>query len=242
MTIIAFAGPSLTHADRESFPGVEWRPPAEAGDMLRLAAGDVTDLCLIDGYFDHRPAVRHKELLLLLAKGTRIFGAASIGALRAAEMEAYGMTGVGAIFAAYARGSLTGDDEVALIHAGRDRGWRPMSVPLVDVRASLCAARRAGMIGHGDARSMLRAAARIHYVDRQWRSICEAMADAGRRRAFETWLEGSAISQKRIDALACLEAAIRCGGERREPPPMVHTCFVDALARACGVDPASIRP
>lgn len=242
MTIVAFAGPSLAPADRASFPGVDWRPPAEAGDMLRLATGDVSTLCLIDGYFDHRPAVRHKELLLLLAKGTRIYGAASIGALRAAEMESCGMIGVGTIFAAYARGSLTGDDEVALIHAGPDRDWRPMSVTLVDVRATLGAARRAGIVGRRDARALLGAAASIHYVDRQWRPVCDALADEGRRAAFETWLETGAVSQKRADALACLAAAIHGGGERREPPPMVHTCFVDALARACGVDPAAIRP
>jgi hypothetical protein len=242
VNIIAFAGPSLTPADRESFPGVAWRPPAEAGDLLRLATGDVAILCLIDGYFDHRPAVRHKELLLLLAKGTRIFGAASIGALRAAEMETCGMIGVGAIFAAYARGSLTGDDEVALIHAGPDRDWRPMSVPMVDVRATLGAARRAAIIGRRDARFLLGAAARIHYVDRQWRQVCGALADAGRRRAFEAWLESGTISQKRADALACLDAALHGGGERREPPAMVQTCFVDALARACDVGPALIRP
>jgi hypothetical protein len=152
------------------------------------------------------------------------------------------MTGVGAIFAAYARGSLTGDDEVALIHAGRDGGWRPLSIPLVDVRASLCAARRAGIISRRDARFMQQAAAAIHYVERQWRPICAAMPNAGSRRAFETWLESGAVSQKRADALACLEAAIQGSGERREPPPMVRTCFVDALARACGIDPPAIRP
>lgn len=210
--------------------------------MLRLAAGDISTLCLIDGYFDHRPAVRHKELLLLLAKGWRIFGAASIGALRAAEMESFGMIGAGAIFAAFARGSLAGDDEVALIHAGPDRDWRPISIPLVDVRATLCAARRAGIVGRSDARALLGAAARIHYVDRQWREVCGALADAERRRAFETWLESGAVSQKRADALACLEAATNSSGKRREPPPMVHTCFVDALGRACGIDPHSIRP
>jgi hypothetical protein len=241
MNIIAFAGPSLTPADRASLPGVDWRPPAEAGDLLRLATGDVPALCLIDGYFDHRPAVRHKELLLLLARGARIFGAASIGALRAAEMESCGMIGVGAIFAAYARGSLTGDDEVALIHAGPERDWRPMSVPLVDVRATLCAARRAGILGRSDARALLRAAARIHYVDRQWRELCDVLADAADGTAFETWLETGAVSQKRADALACLSEASHGGAQMREPPPPVHTCFLDALARARGIDPAAIR-
>jgi hypothetical protein len=243
MTILAFAGPSLSAADRRLFPGVHWRPPAEAGDMLRLAAGDAAaTICLIDGYFDHRPAVRHKELLLLLARGARILGASSIGALRAAEMAPFGMIGIGRIFAAYARGSLTGDDEVALIHAGAEADWRPLSVPLVDVRASLCAARRAGIVGRAEARAVLRAAAATHYIERRWPPLCAAIPDAGQRRAIEAWLQTEAVSLKRADALACLEAA-RAGAQAgRAPPSFVPTCFVEALARACGIDPLSTRP
>lgn len=237
MTILAFAGPSLSAADRAAFPNIEWRPPAEAGDLLRLAAGDLPAICLIDGYFDHRPAVRHKELLLLLAKGARIYGASSIGALRGAEMAPFGMTGIGAIFAAYARGSLTGDDEVALIHAGPDRDWRPLSVPLVDVRATLCAARRARALEASEARALLGAAAAIHYVERSWRSICAALATAARGKAFLAWLETGSVSQKRADALACLAAAIRGAGAPPAPPPFVRTCFIEALARECGLDP-----
>jgi hypothetical protein len=244
MTITAFAGPSLDRADRDSFAGIDWRPPAEAGDMLRLAAaGAGPTLCLIDGYFDHRPAVRHKELLLLLARGVRIFGSSSIGALRAAEMAPFGMIGIGAIFAAYARGSLTGDDEVALIHAGPDRDWRPLSVPLVDVRATLCAARRARAIDGDEARALLRAAAAIHYADRTWPSICAALPTGEPRAAFLAWLETGAVSQKRRDALACLAAALDGAGQRpAAPPPFVQTCFVGALARECGLDPAFMNP
>lgn len=243
MSLVAFAGPSLNAADRAAHPDVDWRPPAEAGDMLRLIGGGgaLHAVCLIDGYFDHRPAVRHKELLLLLSRGTRVFGAASIGALRAAEMHGFGLAGIGAIFAAYARGTLTGDDEVALVHAGGEQGWRPLSVPLVDVRATLCAARRARILGRGEARAMLRAAGAIHYVDRQWGEICGAVADAGRRTAFETWLKTGAVSQKRADALACLAAARDSAGRMAARPDMVWTCYVDMLARESGIDPCSMR-
>jgi hypothetical protein len=233
MTILAFAGPSLTGADRLSFPHIDWRPPAEAGDLLRLPRGAGT-ICLIDGYFDHRPAVRHKEILLLQSEGIRIFGASSIGALRAAEMQAFGMAGVGAIFAAYARGTIAGDDEVALIHAGPERDWRPLSVPMVDVRATLCRARRQNVVTRDEARALLDAAAAIHYVDRDWASVCAAVERGAERHAFERWLETGAVSQKRDDALACLHAAI----EDTEPPParpaLVRTCFLDALERECG--------
>jgi hypothetical protein len=233
MTIIAFAGPSLPAADRAAFAGIDWRPPAEAGDLLGLDADAGSTICLIDGYFDHRPAVRHKEILLLLSRGVRLFGASSIGALRAAEMQAFGMIGIGAIFRAYARGTITGDDEVALVHADADRDWRPLSVPLVDVQATLCRARRRQAIGAAEARALLRAAASIYYVDREWSAVCAAAGS----RAFEAWLaEAGPVSQKREDALACLRAATGKPAVPAPPPTLVHTCFLDALARECDVD------
>jgi hypothetical protein len=240
VSVVAFAGPSLGGADRAAWPQVAWRPPAQAGDLLRLSAGDVSTVCLIDGYFDHRPAVRHKEILLLLSRGVRVFGASSIGALRAAEMHEFGMTGVGAVFEAYARGTLRGDDEVALIHAGADQDWRPVSIPLIDVRATLCRARREQAIGRAAARALLSAAAAIHYIEREWKSVCVALRDGGERGAFERWLEQGAVSLKRADAIACLHAATRSvsGGIAR--PELVRTCFLDALARECGVA-ATIR-
>lgn len=233
MTIIAFAGPSLPTSERAAFPDVDWRPPAEAGDLLRLANSGVSTLCLIDGYFDHRPAVRHKEILLLLSEGVRIFGASSIGALRAAEMHRFGMIGVGGIFDAYARGTINGDDEVALIHAGADQDWRPLSIPLVDVRATLCRARRDDVVGRDQARTLLRAAASIHYIDRTWKPLC---AEAG-CPTFEAWLETGAVSQKRDDARACLRAAAAGAPIATKRPEAVRTPFLDSLARECGVAP-----
>jgi hypothetical protein len=235
MTIIALAGPSLPAAERSQWPGVDWRPPAEAGDLLRLPADDGSTVCLIDGYFDHRPAVRHKEILLLLSRGVRIFGASSIGALRAAEMRAFGMIGVGAVYTAYARGTIEGDDEVALIHAGADRDWRSLSVSLVDVRATLCHARRRGTVSRAEARALLEAAASIHYVDRDWKSVCARVGGGARCHAFETWLDQGAVSQKHDDAVACLRAATEQVGASGARPESVRTCFLDALARECGV-------
>lgn len=235
MTIIAFAGPSLPKADRSEFDLVEWRPPAEAGDLLRLEPKPGMILCLIDGYFDHRPAVRHKEILLLLSEGVRIFGASSIGALRAAEMDGFGLVGVGAIYRAYSRGTIRGDDEVALIHASAERDWRPLSVPLVDVRATLCRARRGAVLQSDDARALLRAAASIHYIDRSWQSVMAASGHSERLGAFTAWLRTNEASQKNLDAKACIRAALRCANAAIARPPLVRTVFLDALARDCGV-------
>ena len=240
MTIVAFAGPSLPAADRLRLRGVDWRPPAEAGDLLRLDVGNSPTLCLIDGYFDHRPAVRHKEILLLLAEGVRIFGASSIGALRAAEMREFGMVGVGAIYRAYARGTIRGDDEVALVHAAADRDWRPLSIPLVDVRATLCRARRERILNQSEARALLNAARLIHYIERDWSSVVSASGIA-EAAAFERWLKSGAVARKRLDAEACVRAALEDRPAERERPRLVRTAFLDALARECGVDLDSRR-
>ena len=237
MTIVAFAGPSLSAADRALFPGIEWRPPAEAGDLLRLAGLDSLTICLIDGYFDHRPAVRHKEILLLLAEGVPVVGGSSIGALRAAEMAPFGMRGVGAIYLAYASGRIEGDDEVALAHGPEEWGWRPLTVPLIEVRATLCRALRMGVLRAEQARAVRSAAAAIHYVDRTWEAVFEKAAAAAAHR-LRSALPQVETSLKRLDAIRCVKAAAS-GLRRPEPrPEAVRTVFLDALARDCGVDPA----
>jgi hypothetical protein len=235
--IVAFAGPSVPPDDRARFPDVEWRAPAEAGDLLRLQCERPPTICLIDGYFDHRPAVRHKEILLLLSQGARILGAASIGALRAAEMDGFGMAGVGAVYRAYALGRLTGDDEVALVHGTAELDWRALSVPLVDVRATLCGALRCRILNRLEAGALREAAAAIHYVDRSWEEILQSKpVSAGASERLRRWLPDGAVSLKRSDAIECLRAAARPAAASPTPAP-VRTVFLDLLARECGLSP-----
>jgi hypothetical protein len=228
MTVILFAGPSLPRADRAASAPVEWRPPAQAGDLLRLDLGPGLTICLIDGYFDHRPAVRHKEILLALAEGARVIGASSMGALRAAEMAGLGMEPVGAIARAFTRGDLTGDDEVALVHGPAEWDWRPLSVPLVEVRATLWRLRRRRLIAPHDARRLLEAARAQHYADRGWASVAEDK--------MQELLETEHVPLKRMDAVEAVRAALAPA-----PPPArpqaVSTSFLRALAREIQAPP-----
>jgi hypothetical protein len=236
MTIIAFAGPSLPRRDRSAFPDVAWRPPCEAGDLLRLELRPGDRVCIVDGWFDHRPALRHKEILELLARGITVLGASSIGALRAAEMAPFGMVGVGAIFRGYASGRLTGDDEVALIHGPDAWDWRPLSVPLVDVRATVCRALRMRAASRDEANALLRAARAIHYVDRTWPGIVAATAlPPPAQRRLDPWLRNNAVEQKRTDARACLRAAIDTQEFQPASVSPIRTVFLVSLARACSV-------
>jgi hypothetical protein len=242
LTIIAFAGPSLKVADRAAHPDIEWRPPAEAGDLLRLRVEKHDVICLIDGYFDHRPSVRHKELMLLLSHGINILGASSIGALRAAEMDSFGLIGVGAIYRAYASHRLWADDEVALVHAPERWEWRPLSLPLVDCRANIHQGLRSGFLAVKEAREALCAARAIHYTERDWQKLL-AMTGIAKLRQQEIleWVESIGLSQKRLDALTCLDAAKK-GALRKVPAPqMVRTSLLEALARECGIAPEELR-
>lgn len=227
--ITVFAGPSLYRACLPE-GRFEWLPPAKAGDLAALLDRPPERICLIDGLFDSCPAPWHKEILALMARGTLVFGAASMGALRAAELHGFGMIGVGRVFDAYADNRLTGDDEVALIHATERLGWAPLTVPMVEFRATLCRALRARLLSPATAREMRAIAHEMHFSQRDWPALiaaAEKKALAG--RACLLALEAMHVPLKRLDALACLREALDPSAKpgRCAPPPI--TCFVRSL-------------
>lgn len=221
--ISVFAGPSL--AGWVAAPPFHRLPPAGAGDMLALLAGPPHTVVLIDGVFGSRPAVWHKEILLLLARGFRVIGAASMGALRAAELDRFGMIGCGAIYRAYADGRITADDEVAVLHAPAALGGAPLSLAQVNVRATLCRAVRARVMTADAARAMRAASAAIHYRDRSWARL--AATDPG----FGAWAIVNAVDVKAADASAALALAASeaCTVSPCAPAPPL-TPFLDRLA------------
>jgi len=81
-----------------------------------------------------------------MSQGIHVFGSASMGALRAAELAAFGMEGVGSIYEAYREGQLEDDDEVAVAHMPAAYGYKCTSTAMVDIRATLVAAQAEGVI------------------------------------------------------------------------------------------------
>src|SRR5262245_57987284 len=115
---VVFLGPSLPLDEARRLLDARYRPPAAMGDGYRLVSARPRPrrIAIIDGYFERMAAPWHKEILWALEHGVAVYGASSMGALRAAELEAFGMIGVGAIFADFRSGRLTDDDEVAVVH------------------------------------------------------------------------------------------------------------------------------
>ncbi len=193
--VILFAGPSLWGSTVPLPPGIDPRPPACCGDMLRAATERPAAIGLIDGMFESGPSVWHKEILAVMASGVPVLGAASLGALRAAELAAFGMFGVGAIHAAYRDGLIARDDAVMVSHAPAALGYRPLTVALVDVADAL------GLIDTADKARMLHIASRMNFRDRTWLALRAAFMDATGRPAP---LCDETASLKRRDAEALL--------------------------------------
>ena len=240
--IVVFAGPSLPPADRSSDPRLLWRAPAIAGDMLGLIEHRVASVVLIDGRFDESPAIRHKEILGLLANGVPVFGAASMGALRAAELNLFGMVGIGRIYRAFADGRLVGDDEVAVLHAPAELAWTALTEALVDVRATVHAAIRTRIVSIPVAGRLIAAARGLFYKDRTWASLLaaardDAPDDDAHFARFEVWLARGRVELKRLDALAGVRAALDAQARPRSPqPPPPATLFTAELARLTALD------
>lgn len=139
MKTLIYVGPTLpAERVRKLLPEATIMPPAAVGDILRASKRRGIDrIAIIDGYFERMAAVWHKEILVAIERGIEVWGAASMGALRAAELDAFGMRGVGTIYQWYKRGVITADDEVAVAHLPAEYGYRATSDALVNIRYSL---------------------------------------------------------------------------------------------------------
>jgi hypothetical protein len=161
-------------------------------------------------------------------QGIQVFGSASMGALRAAELHHFGMQGVGRIFEAYRDGRLEDDDEVAVLHAPAEAGFLPLSDPMVNLRATLDEAERQGVVDAATAGLLTRLAKQRFYQDRRWPDLLQdadkAGVDDAMLAALKTWLPDHRADQKAIDALSMIEAMVACL-ERGGPAPVVEYHF-----------------
>ncbi len=199
-----FAGPSLATSGPVSSTDLDIRPPAKQGDVYLATLEEPRAIGIIDGYFEGVPSVWHKEILWALKQGIAVFGAASMGALRAAELDVFGMIGVGSIYWAYRDGTIEDDDEVALIHGPMETNYIALSVAMVNVTATCSKALNDGIITRQQYDLLTRAAKAMFYKERTWDTLL-ANPDNKNLKPFEAWLENNEVDQKALDALEMLD-------------------------------------
>ncbi len=201
--LAVFAGPSLPAQDRPELDSVTYLPPAARGDVER-AAREYDAVLLIDGVFHHDLAPSPKECFAAL-RDARLFGAASMGALRAVECAPYGFTPLGAIAGWYASGAIDGDDEVAVLT--HPQSLEALTVPLVNVRYLARLAHHRGLLTAPERGELIARARAIFYMDRTWDDVV-GLAPLPARKAIAVLAERFG-DLKRWDARFAMRRVLR---------------------------------
>jgi hypothetical protein len=199
---ILFAGPSLYGAEYDA-GDVIVRGPAQMGDVERAVAGGATALGIIDGHYQQVGAVWHKEILLALSQGVAVYGAASMGALRAAECEPFGMIPIGSIARRYCSGELCDDADVALTNGPAELGFPPLTEAMVDVEATVAHLAAAHLVSPAGAAAITASARKTFFADRTVETIFERLDQPGAARLQQLYV-ANRVSQKTRDALELL--------------------------------------
>lgn len=171
---VIFLGPSLSRQKAKNILEADYRPPAKKGDLLRLAdlTKDIAMVGLVDGFFlQDYPPTPIEVYQLATKKNILLVGAASLGALRAVELEKFGMIGIGKIFELYKTGKIDGDDEVAVTF---EEGRHTLqSEAMIDIRFNLFIARRKGIIDENTKRQITKVAKNVYFPFRNYADILD---------------------------------------------------------------------
>ena len=110
-------------------PG-QWnvRGPVRAGDLDGFSEGD--SVLIVDGYFGTQRALTIAEIRAAISRGVDLWGAVSMGALRAAECAPLGMKPIGTIAQLVVDGQICSDSDLS-VGVSADGGC---TVPFINVR------------------------------------------------------------------------------------------------------------
>ena len=202
-----FLGPSLpTDEAHDILPGAVLHPPVRAGDVYAATRNGATIIGIVDGLFETVPAVWHKEILYALSQGVHVLGASSMGALRAAELDSFGMVGIGAIYGGFRDGIHEDDDEVAVVHGDAEQDFCVLSEAMVNLRHGLAQALAADVIGTATHDRLVAFAKATPYPHRSWAMLEEqGLLDAPEREALQAFLSSTRPDLKRDDAILLLK-------------------------------------
>jgi hypothetical protein len=208
---VIFLGPSLSRQKAKNILEADYRPPAKKGDLLRLAGlkKDIAMVGLVDGFFlQDYPPTPIEVYQLATKKNMLLVGAASLGALRAVELEKFGMIGIGKIFELYKNGKIDGDDEVAVTF---EEGQHTLqSEAMIDIRFNLFIARRKGIIDESTKRQITKVAKNVYFPFRNYTDIL----DLSKRHfpcsdsyieSFRAYITSNRESLKERDAIKLLK-------------------------------------
>ncbi|MGZ4905978.1 MAG: TfuA-like protein [Halobacteriota archaeon] len=209
---VVFTGPSLPCTEAIA---VDKRlvcyPPAIRGDVWRAAQAGARFIALIDGVFYDRAAVSHREIISTIRSDVTVIGGSSMGALRASELDGFGMIGVGKIYRCFKEGSIEADDEVAVGY--NPVTFEPVSEPLVNIRFALHMLNEAHRIDRHLRDELLSIAKGQFYLDRRVGTLLKiaerrSVITAQKAHEIEAFLAHKNFDLKRADALEVIKTLV----------------------------------
>lgn len=181
--IIIYTGLSLPFDEAkeilDSSEGVEviYKRPIKRGDLSIALKENPNIIGIIDGVFHQNSAVGHKEILNVVKNGVKVYGASSMGALRASELDTLGMTGIGYVYNQYASGEVDSDDDVAVMLDSET--LEALSEPLINMKYVFTNAVDEGIITEDEKDELLRIAKKTYYPKRNYaQTLSESNLDS----------------------------------------------------------------
>lgn len=162
MKTIVFFGPSIEADSVAELIAATHAGPIKRGDLQHAQSYDV--VIILDGEFGQNLSVSPKEILTLLDCGKTVIGAASMGALRASELDRFGMIGVGWVYERFKRAPIRRDDDVALIYS--PIGGRAVTIPMVNIEFWAEWLNRQGQLTKREGACLCHAARKIFFAER----------------------------------------------------------------------------
>ena len=215
MKIIVFCGLSITAGEGSKILDAEFRPPAKHGDLISSVYADNPDvIVVIDGAFIDNLSVWHNEINEALNKGVAVYGASAMGAVRAAEMQSWGMRGIGKVFHLISNGTIEADDEVLCDFSVDDGIYHKKTLSIVNLRFILSEAAEARLINQIQSDAILASAKALFYRERTLDKIlAESMAnrilDHEEADLLRNHISRSDTDIQKQDAIECLETVSR---------------------------------
>lgn len=205
---VIFTGNSITHEDAKKILRANYQPPVRRFQLEKFVQKGYKVIGIIDGIFFDRAAVGHREIISALDSGAKVVGGASMGALRASELDTHGMIGVGKVYEWYRDGIIESDDEVAV--STNPDTFEPISVPLVNMRETLKAAFSARLINEKEYNDLLDLAVNTYYPDRSYLGLTKEGTKKGliqedKGKNLLDFCTKNEVDVKREDAILVLE-------------------------------------
>lgn len=158
-----YLGPTLEIKLAKQILAGDYQPPVKRGDIGQAIAEGVKRILIIDGVFFNTLSVSVVEIREAIHYGVEVWGASSMGALRAVEAGPIGMRGWGEVYRQYLEGDIDNDDAVALTF---DENYVSISEPLVNIFSALRFMIQINIITPSEEQELRRISEETYFPDR----------------------------------------------------------------------------